>query len=475
MRSKTALRGFGILAASLVLFLLTGTGLFPQISMAQANAQGTEEDWFKPDFDPEEIRQALGESHVTNRWIYHDLNAARAEAKKTSKPIVALFRCVPCDSAPGLDGAVCTIGGAQASQFEALVREAGGELENLLSRFVAVRMVKFDGVNRNQFRLDRDQPYVVMFLNADGTVYGRYGTRTEQDRKTLPRHNLSSFQQALRRTLELHKHYPQNKALLAAKRGPDEDPAFAEEMVTFKPFGPMKNKPAAVANCVHCHTVGEAEIRQTIAEGALTPRDLWPFPLPESIGLNIDIKDGLKVASVAEGSLARQAGIRSGDMVLRMANQPLVSEADIQWVLHHAPDEGPLRIVLGRGDAKIEKTLALQGDWWKGEAGWRATLGPLRPGLNVRSDPDKVNKGAEPGKMGLLINWPFDAAREVGLRRGDLIVAVDGRTDMLFEGDLLEYLHFDKPELKSIEITFIREGVKSKVKLPLRYPQLSID
>ena len=46
---------------------------------------------------------------------------------------------------------------------------------------------------------------------------------------------------------------------------------------------------------------------------------------------------------------------------------------------------------------------------------------------------------------------------------------------MLFEGDLLEYLHFDKPELKSIEITFIREGVKSKVKLPLRYPQLSID
>ena len=144
-------------------------------------------------------------------------------------------------------------------------------------------------------------------------------------------------------------------------------------------------------------------------------------------------------------------------------------------MLHHAPDKGPLRIVLGRGDAKIEKTLALQGDWWKGEAGWRATLGPLRPGLNVRSDPDKVNKGAEPGKMGLLINWPFDAAREVGLRRGDLIVAVDGRTDMLFEGDLLEYLHFDKPELKSIEITFIREGVKSKVKLPLRYPQLSID
>jgi S1-C subfamily serine protease len=75
--------------------------------------------------------------------------------------------------------------------------------------------------------------------------------------------------------------------------------------------------------------------------------------------------------------------------------------------------------------------------------------------------------------MGLLVYWPYDAARDAGLRGGDLIVAVDGRTDMRFEGDLLKYLHLDNPEMKSVELTYIREGVKSKLTLPLRYPQLS--
>lgn len=217
------------------------------------------EDWFRPEAGPNSLKRALKDDVVTDRWIYNDLDAARLQAKKVGKPILVVFRCVPCGSAPGLDGAVCTAGGTEASEFEAQIRAAGGVIDSLLNQFVAVRMVKMNGVNRAVFRFDRDVPYVAMFLNADGVVYGRYGIRVSRDRKNLRRHKLTSFQQSLRRAIKLHQEYPKNKEQLKANRTAPVKIVFAEDLPTFKPF-PAKYNPV-VKNCIHCHTVGEAEIR----------------------------------------------------------------------------------------------------------------------------------------------------------------------------------------------------------------------
>lgn len=426
-----------------------------------------EKAWFRPEADPVELRKTLDEDAISDRWIYQDLNAARRQAAESGKPILVVFRCVPCGSAPGLDGAVCTAGGAEASAFEAEIQAAGSKLDALLDEFVTVRMVKMNGVNRHIFRFDRDVPYVAMFLNADGIVYGRYGTRSSNDRKNLPHLDLSSFQAAMRRALKLHRAYPENRERLAVGSPVDAAPAMPEDMPTFEPF-PEKYNPSGVKNCVHCHTVGEAETRQTLATTGLTLRDLWPYPPPENIGLKIDEADGLKIESILEDSPAAQAAVEEGDVLVRIGNQLLTSTADIQWALHHAPDKGAVPVVIRRGEETFEKAIMLDGHWRKNPVYWRASIAPLRPHVHLRPDPYREQKGAEPGQMGQTVYYPQGPAAKAGLRNGDLLVAVDGRSDLHMEADVLHYIHFVRPEAQSIECTIVRAGVRSTVTLPIR-------
>jgi len=41
------------------------------------------------------LQRELGDTGTDKRWRYGDLGAARAEAAKTKRPLLALFRCVP--------------------------------------------------------------------------------------------------------------------------------------------------------------------------------------------------------------------------------------------------------------------------------------------------------------------------------------------------------------------------------------------
>ena len=45
-------------------------------------------------------------------------------------------------------------------------------------QFVAVRQVEMKGVDLSQFQFDYDLNWAAMFVNADGTVYARYGTQS---------------------------------------------------------------------------------------------------------------------------------------------------------------------------------------------------------------------------------------------------------------------------------------------------------
>ena len=44
--------------------------------------------------EPTSLREALGDT-VTEGWIYEDLAAGYAAARKTGKPLLVAFRCVP--------------------------------------------------------------------------------------------------------------------------------------------------------------------------------------------------------------------------------------------------------------------------------------------------------------------------------------------------------------------------------------------
>ncbi|NIP95594.1 MAG: PDZ domain-containing protein, partial [Akkermansiaceae bacterium] len=65
---------------------------------------------------------------------------------------------------------------------------------------------------------------------------------------------------------------------------------------------------------------------------------LWRYPLPQNIGLEMDRSDGTLISRVTAASPAAEAGLTAGERIEMMDGQAVTSIADMQWVLHGAPD-----------------------------------------------------------------------------------------------------------------------------------------
>ena len=76
------------------------------------------------------------------------------------------------------------------------------------------------GVDLREFQFDWDLTWAVVFKNADGAVYGRFGTRAGARGNQLTHVSLPAFHRAIERALEIHRGYPANRSQLAGKRGP---------------------------------------------------------------------------------------------------------------------------------------------------------------------------------------------------------------------------------------------------------------
>lgn len=421
-------------------------GLFFAWVIATAVIHAAEPVWLRPGGTRvEAVKQVLGED-VAAHWIYEDLEAARREAKRTGKPLLVLFRCVPCDCASLLDEQV------------AQPRSAS---EQLQQKFVCVRVVQMTGVNLQQFQFDQDLSFAVMFLNSDGTVYGRYGTRALADRKSLSHMSHASFQKAMERAWAMHQQYPANRAELAGKQGQPIVGKFAEDLPQMKAFAAA----GATKDCIHCHMVGEANLRQRRLDNRLSLRDIWPYPLPETIGLKLDTDDGLRVKTARPGSPAAQAGLREGDELVRMNGQPLISQSDVQWVLHDLSEKTEVKVEFQRDNALQQATIQLNGDWRRIENTWRPTLAGIRPEVELRVG---GRQGIAPGDMALAVTYPRGPAAQAGLRNGDLVTAVDGNKSFVLEGDFLRYLYFSDPRPRQVKLSLLRKNEPLEILLPIR-------
>src|SRR5207247_1885743 len=160
---------------------------------------------------------------------------------------------------------------------------------------------------------------------------------------------------------DLHKHYPSNKVSLAGKqprparfKTPDEYPSLHG-----KYQAQLDYEGKVVQSCMHCHQVRDAERRLFRDDRKPIPDEvLYPFPMPDTIGLWIDPKTKARVKEVAAGSAAYQAGIRAGDEIVTLDGQPILSIADTQWVLHNAGQPARLQALVQRGRKK--STLELR-------------------------------------------------------------------------------------------------------------------
>jgi hypothetical protein len=64
--------------------------------------------------------------------------------------------------------------------FDEQVVRHDPQIKNLMDQFVRVRIVQANGMDLSLFQFDLDLTFAVFLMNADKTIYGRFGSRSDQ-------------------------------------------------------------------------------------------------------------------------------------------------------------------------------------------------------------------------------------------------------------------------------------------------------
>ena len=298
----------------------------------------------------EKVKRDRERVQSSGYWIYNNLQQGFAQAKKTKKPLLVVLRCIPCEECVKLD--------------EDLM-EKDPHLKPLMDQFVRVRQISTNGLDLSLFQYDYDQSFAVFLLNADRTIYGRFGTRSHH---TLWSEDVSieALSKAMQGALKLHANYDAIKASLKGKTGKRPYVASPEKypMLAGKYRSKINEKKDIVKSCIHCHQIGDAQRDLYLREQKPIPEQiLFQYPHPKILGLILDPKQKAVVKAVQPSSIAAEAGFQKGDQILSIAGQPLLSIADVQWVLHHAGEKDQLQAVIDRSGKQRNLTIDLPTGW----------------------------------------------------------------------------------------------------------------
>src|SRR5205823_538877 len=108
-------------------------------------------------------------------------------------------------------------------------------------------------------------------------------------------------------------------------------------------------------------------------------------------------------------------GFEKGDVIRALSGQPLLSMADVQWVLQQASPEGAsLKAEVQRGERRHELTLTLPKGWRQREdLSWRASSWGLRRmgtgGMVLEVLPDEERKKAELAEQDMALRVKYVA------------------------------------------------------------------
>jgi hypothetical protein len=401
-------------------------------------------------------------------WIYNDFARGVAEAKRSGKPLVVVLRCIPCVECVKLD--------------DDLV-DRDPRVRPLLEQFVCVRLVSTNGLNLSLFQFDYDQSFAVFFLNADGTIYGRFGTRSHRTQWSGDV-SIEGLASALQGALALHKNYPNNREELAGKRGLPPEVPSPEKYAVFR--GRYESRlnydTPVVRQCIHCHQIGDAQRQQyRERQESIPEKVLFPYPHPKAVGLIMDPHYRATVHRVEAATPAAEASFEKGDVILKLAGQPLLSIADVQWVLQQTDARGgDVRAEVRRGDRRLDLILTLKPGWrQRDDISWRATTWELRRmatgGMLLEAVPDEERSQAGLPETGMALKVrhvgqypPHDAAKQAGFRAGDVIVALGKHTDLVRETDFINTALREYRIGQAMPVALLRGGKRLMLDLPVQ-------
>jgi len=409
------------------------------------------------------VREDKAKFETYSRWNYNDIDAGFRKATETGKPLLVVLRCVPCLACVGIDASV--------------LEEK--ELAPLLDQYICVRVINANALDLARFQFDYDLSFSALLFNGDGTVYGRFGSWQHQ--KDPLNKTTAGFKKALEAGLALHKGYPGNKALLAGKQGeptpyktPIEFPSLSEKYPSKLDWGGK-----VVQSCVHCHMIGDAYRAYYRQETKVVPAEwICPQPSIETLGVTLATDDAARVEAVAPGSAGAAAGLQVGDTLLTLNAQPLISIADVSWVLHRAPESGRLPATVQRGGSEVAVSLELPAGWRsKSDISKRVGTWPMRAmafgGLKMADldDAGRASAGLTPEGMALRVEHVGEygahaAAKKEGFKAKDVLLQVGDEKGRLSESALIGWLLQTHRPGEKLPVVVLRGSERLTLQLP---------
>lgn len=318
-----------------------------------------------------------------------------------------------------------------------------------------VRQPQIEFADLNVFEFDFDLTMAIFFLNADEQVYGRYCSRDEHGPDT--RNSLAGLNYAMRAALDTHRNRPPPPT---APRPPAK---------TIRHYEGSRNR----HGCIHCHQVKEIITHELKKAGKWNREMTWRYPLPDNLGLILEIDRGNVVERVQPKSAAERAGLQAGDVLQRVGDLPVYSIADVQTALDRAPLTGQLPILWNRGDDEQTAEIELADGWRKSTIAWRTSMLDMMPSAKLFG---RDLSAAEKQSLGLTENrLAFEHREKVmppaaaaGIQAGDIIIGVDGKElhDMTAY-DFRLYIQRNYLVGERIQVDVLRQGKRLSLSMLL--------
>jgi serine protease Do len=327
----------------------------------------------------------------------------------------------------------------------------------MAKQFVLVRITRMRGVDLDLFDFDYDLTWMGFFLHPDGTIYGRYGGRDADSADS--RLSLAGLRYALEAALARHR-----------RTDFQSDPAKTKPPRTVEQYPAARRFPERA--CIHCHQIYDLRRESLQAAGKWKLDELWVYPLPENIGLTLDVDRGDRIAHVVADSPAARAGLQAGDRLLTIDNRSIASFADVQYALHRAPARGTLTLAWQHENETRKRELTLSEGWRKTDISWRWSLRGVDPPPWVHGDDLSAEEKKALGLSAKRLAFrqgPFvsQLARQAGIRQNDIILGVDGKHLDMTERQFGAYIRLNYRVGNRVIYNILRRGKRLDIALTL--------
>ena len=329
------------------------------------------------------------------------------------------------------------------------------KFQDIADEFIRVRLAAIEPLNLNVFDFDHDLTFMVLFMNAEQRVYARYGGRCEKGpdaRQSL---------EGLRSTM---------KSVLAELKS--DSPRLAPQQPG-KPFLIRDvAPPRGLGRCIHCHQVKEVVYKDLDRRGKWNTDLAFRYPVPENLGLTLDVARSHIVADVAADSPAETAGIKAGDQLLDVNQVPIHSEADVRFALDRAPKRGSLEVTWQRDGVQRTRKLNLPDRWKRTDISWRPSLQKFVATCRIYGKDLKESERAELGlsKTQLAFRQKSNvpaAAKKAGIREGDVILGFNDTELDMTAYDFLLHVRSSYLKGETVKVNVIRSGRKLRLTMNL--------